>query len=346
MSYRYTDYSHISFRARGVSVPDGYCGVYFDLPNGMSGPYYGTTDPTGIWNAYPQWGYLVQTDQYGNVTGLPPTTGSGDNGETTAALNGLVDNIKALIKTINDVLSGGLTTELESVLLMLQRLPTQLAQQSDDLKTAVDAQTAALIADLDTQRIWAQAIMANMDTDIANAIKDMTGQITNAIDTSNAQFKLALQTIDNDIQTVVKTQILIAQDEGNKTRAILQSLDTDISKAITASGDKVAESIRYLSTTVEQQSAQGSLLISGAIASITAALVSTTALVAKAGGGIALTVVKWVAILGAAVAIPTMVDFDKVKDIAAQVMEWLIMQQYDLSKRLYTKIKSDTGGAH
>ncbi len=296
---------------------------------------FALSDSTGCdaWESLPYCSDMYVEYQKSGITHDNP--GTGESGNTS----GILDKITSLISTLNDVFSGGLFSALKDAATALQTLPNTLASIISEITGSQNDILQQLSETAKEETAYLDAINTTIGTTLVNTVKDQTAQLVQSQDKIASAIEDSGKQVSEAIKTAQQMQIQAAKEEGDKTRKVMTETSDQITDAIRNAGSSVTGAVGLLNVSIPAAILAGNTELSGAIATLSAAVESAAGIVKLTQAGQWATVLKWVAIIGSALAIPAIADFDKLKGLFSEALIWLAEQQLDVSEKMYLKIR-------
>ncbi len=306
----------------------------------------GFTDVSAVCDTYDDWTCTVAEYRNGPHGYWTPvkcdvgSTPSNDNsgGGSVGGLQGLIDRIGSFVQAVQDLLSGGITTAIRDAFTALSALPKALEDNQTSLINAIDQNTLYFNRKLNDDLQFMQAVDNDIRVTLTNAIKDDTAQTITALSNLGNSLTTVQKSIDKDIELVVKQETNAIVEEGKHIESGIGEAANTLTKAGHTDANKISASIALVGTGLGGIIGVASTAIETALAGIVTELGGIATEVATTQGFLSTNIIKIIAIVGAALAIPALADFDKVKGFMSGALEWIIRQQLDVSRKIYDDI--------
>lgn len=277
----------------------------------------------------------------------PNSGNSGSSsGDSSGGLQGFLDSITKLIATLNNVFSGGLTDALITAAKGLQDLPTTLGSIISEISGSNTDILNQLAESSTSQLALLSALNESVKGDLVTALNDQTYQIKAGDERIAQAFQDTGKQIGDDYKTATLILIDSNVEQNTLLRTTIKESVSELKDAETAAGNKIALAIAALGVAHGVMLAEFETYLTGVIATMNGSLAAITGSINAETTGINLNILKVIAVVGAALAIPQLVDFDAMKGLFAGIMTWIAEQQIDVSRMMYEKIKQKGGVSH
>lgn len=302
-----------------------------------------TSDASALCNTFDDWTCSLPECIYGpsgmwTVTHNPPPpktpvpTNTGDN---LSGLAGLIQSIKDFVNAIALILSGQLINDIDSAAQALTSLSTTLSGLLSTLTNETDVIATGLRVALDQQNTYLQALDSDIKNGLVTAVNNNAATIERAINGLSTALTDEQKSISSDIQSAVQVVGQSIVQEGKSIEDSINASTKTLKTAITDAGNTVSLAIATplvgLDTLLTDATTTTNLALSG----INTELSTLASEIGSAETMIGTNIIKILAIVTAALAVPAIAEFDKVKGFFAHALEWLITQQMDVSRRVY-----------
>lgn len=277
----------------------------------------------------------------GNYTPVAYSDGGRDRpSSNSSGLQGILDTIQSLISTLNDVFSGGLFGALKDAATALQTLPNVLGSIISEITGSQNDILQQLKQQGEASIVYLEAIHKDISVSLVNAIGNESAVISDAINNLGGRINEATGHIADSINGASNVISAAIQSQGKLIAEHFDTASDVIKSEIAASANKVSAAIGIPLAAFTLSFDTASTLMETSLASIAAGIGSLVTEIGSAQTVLGANIIKIIAIITAAIAIPTLTDFDRVKDFLSGALVWLAEQQMDVSRKVYEKIKN------